>query len=277
MNKIHNILIASGIAAFVYLIPLCANATLLVYEGFDYGPGSIAGKTPSGSSSAWYGTGSGGSASGGTADVNAVGADYNGLLTTGGSLHLTPESADLQITLDHAFTGIQYVSFLAQQTNDGTRFVNFGLIGVGSQRFWIGRQGGQDEQWRYWADGVTETIPGTSVQDLSLVVLKVDMNAQDVSIYLNPEVGAPENTAAALTIALPSSITSLSAVRFGAGYVRGGATTATAMFDELRIGTSYESVLPAIPESSTTGLALAFVAAVGVLALRRRGRGSNRS
>ncbi|MFW5682807.1 MAG: PEP-CTERM sorting domain-containing protein, partial [Phycisphaeraceae bacterium] len=58
--------------------------------------------------------------------------------------------------------------------------------------------------------------------------------------------------------------------RLFSGDVRGGGSTTKASFDEFRLGTTFESVAPIIPEPATVGLVLLG----GAMLFGRRGRGN---
>lgn len=109
----------------------------------------------------------------------------------------------------------------------------------------------------------TKTITaGHTVGQASLIVMKYDLNANTVAMYVNPTLGTEPAVANASGV-LPTDY------GFRNAYAYLGNDPNQGSMDELRFGTDYASVTPAsavVPEPATFGL----VAAAGLLGLRRR-------
>lgn len=106
-----------------------------------------------------------------------------------------------------------------------------------------------------------QIIAPLTFNETYFVVLAFDLNSDVVDVYLDPAPGA-------VAPALPTLNDVLLGANFGFKSVAfyPGSGVDNGSVDEIRIGTSYAAVAPAIPEPATLGL----VAGAALLALRRR-------
>lgn len=118
------------------------------------------------------------------------------------------------------------------------------------------------------ADGnsTTNTNPTLTLGDTNLILFRIDAKAgnDDVWAWLNPAIGgaAPSvSTAFGSSIGLDNVAT---AANLG-GFFIGGSNSADFIVDELRIGTTFDSVTPVPEPAALLGLPI-----LGILALRRR-------
>jgi hypothetical protein len=98
----------------------------------------------------------------------------------------------------------------------------------------------------------------------------VEGTANDSSqLWINPAASSFGSSAPAATL---SAIGGTDLAGISQFLIRGVVGTPTFLVDELRIGTSYASVTPAIPEPSTYAAILGLLVLAGAIAVRRRGR-----
>lgn len=267
-----------------------SHAALLFYEGFsdsDYTAGVINGQ-------AFVGPGY---ASGGAwntaSDFVAGGLEYPGLVATTG-LALSRDDGEVVASLDTTVggtfgtagvvgtdgfiggagvTGSLYFSVLARRdATDAAGFAGFQVYEGGSEGFGVGEVGNPtNHSWlRNGSNGVigdgTPLLPGGNT---NLFVFRLDFDADgtDAQVWINPDLSLNEASQAAgsTTGLIPNTVTTPSG-GFNTLSMRGNRTYT---FDEIRIGTTWESVTPVIPEPSSSLLSLV---ALSGLALRRSRR-----
>jgi hypothetical protein len=255
-----------AVAALLAMVST-SHAQLIAYDGFNYTANATLASANGGTG--WSGAWS--SVSGGTVDVLNPGLTFGSLETEGNRGVITPTSATtfstrtLGTTLD---TGTRYLSFLAQNTNGGTRGAGIVLRSSTGEIGFVGQLNGTST-WGI-SQGSTSTSTSFSSSSLSLLVLKIEFNYSGtfdrLSLAINPTPGGAEpGTYDAVIEGV--DITTLSALRLQAGFTSGSVTTTIIGIDEIRVGTTFADVTP-IPEPSAMALLLGGL--VAILTLRKR-------
>ncbi len=250
------------------------RAAVLVEESFNYTPGSnLAGANGgSGFDGAW------------TANASdytiAAGLSYSGLASSGGSVSVVGNgswstSAKRDFTTINTTTGVVWGSYLVRPDvigDDGFEVkygeddnINWGIASA------FGNGGGTQTSLNANSNDGRVYGPTLVVGQTHLIVWAFNASAAEVDgifpgdfiMFLDPTIGTdPDNSSPNIykyTGASPQSTLGVTQIF---------ARNTTATVDELRIGDSYASVTPAIPEPSAAVLgALGAAAAVGI---RRR-------
>ena len=165
-------------------------------------------------------------------------------------------------------TGTEFVSLLSKLDSGtgGTGYAGFSLFNGGSENLFIGQifnntHWGLDQSTGVQASNVV--VDGTT----HLLVAQIDYGAgaggQDrVRLYIDPTPGlsAPD-------VAPAIDVSTTRSASFNQVRIQAGSGASPVDFDEVRMGTSYAGVTPAVPEPATLGLFA--VAALGMLARRR--------
>ncbi|PAW77614.1 MAG: hypothetical protein B9S32_10040 [Verrucomicrobia bacterium Tous-C9LFEB] len=242
---IVGVLCACAFAASPYLL----QAELTAYEDFNYTAGTLIGQAGgTGFAGPWKLVGAGA----GMSAVESAGLDYPSLATTGGKVLLTPsQGPELGIyrKLSHAYnSGTVYVSFLAN-LQEGTRFFGLALVDSNMNRpIVIGRNTGL-MQWTLSGSVIKNGVTGKSeitLKTTTLFVLRIDFDMsgdnERIRLYVNPTLESePEKSTIVLNT---NSSFVFDGIMICAGYIKDDYTTAIASFDEIRVGGSYEDVLP---------------------------------
>ena len=249
------------------------QATLLVYESFDY----TAGNNVKGQNGGLGFSGTWNYAYANAEPKVATGSlVYTNLPTAGNSAELTPSGGNhsqINRSLDSTYnSGTVYISLLATK-NDGSRFFGLNLVQSGTLTGFLG-QGGLATNWQYIAASGPRYSSTVSSTDgaTSLLVLKIEFGAgtggnDKISLFMNPtaniEPGSPSVSSTNIKIG------SFNSVGLGAGWTNGvDQTTSIGKMDEIRIGTTFADVAP-IPEPGTAA-AVFFGVALMSFAIRRR-------
>lgn len=171
-----------------------------------------------------------------------------------------------------------YLSFLAQATNSGSRFLGLSLFSgspgtTGTEQLFVGKLNGFGTFGITSGSGSANTSAPSAT--LSLLVARIDFvtGPDTVTLYVNPTVGAPEP--AASTTLTGFSIGTFDYLRLaaGAGNSTGATSTVTGTLDELRIGNTFASVTPAAaPEPSQFAAFAVGIFGLGALTLRAKRR-----
>lgn len=265
-----------GIAAMGAMLAWCSSvrATLIAYEGFDYTASqSVAGLNGgTGWSGAW------GPVGGGTISVTSPGSAFSGLETVGNGVTVTPTSGTTSVSRSIASlsSGTVYFSVLVDKTNGGTRVLGMRLFNNTTEYAGIGSPNGATT-WSTWLAGgsiTKSTTISTVSNEPTLLVLRVDFNAvgyqEKVRFYVNPTPGAAEPITADAEYT-GDAIAAINRIDLVAGYNNGVQTTATATFDEVRIGTTWADVTPqTVPEAASAAVLGTFAGAT--LLMRRPDR-----
>jgi hypothetical protein len=274
------LLVSCFMMTFVCEVP----AALIAYEGYEYAAGSnILGETGgSGWAIAW--SGSSPSATVGDRDVQAPGATYPGLSTTGNKAFISATN-QTQRTLSDGVQGLSaaeetvWVSFIGQRGGpNNIRFfgVSFyqGTTDSANERFTIGESSNDsDDLWgahfTSTAQGRVEAV-GAPINTESLLLARIDYHPSandDLYLWVNPDLALGEP---AIGSADASSV-GLWNLAFDILSTRAGTTSSgnhgTAYFDEIRIGNSFNDV---IPEPASLVLGLLCFAGIASLRLGHR-------
>ena len=246
------------------------SASLLVYEGFDYGPSGsalLSNNGGSGFSNAW-------STAPGPANTDPY--VLNNSTLTDGLLQTSGQSASsiaisgiggLARTFNQTFgadvTTI-YMSVLMRPEgvlNAGFSFGYFGMfLQSNANHLFLGKPGGGDVN--HWGmevqggGGQVSTGVGAVVGQTVLLVVRADFlpGADKFTLYLDPTPGGPEPlTGTVKNDADAGTITGLEIFSGGAFSI-----------DEIRIGNTFADVTP-VPEPTTAALMLASVALLSAL------------
>lgn len=238
-----------------------AQAGLLTYEGFDYPAGSSLDNQSGGTGwDANWGQFLGGAGAQTVASPSL--ADPSGLLVTTAnrtSSTTTNFSGRYPLLPGYGTAGSSiYYSLLIQpdSTPDVDDYYGLQLFSNnGGSDLFIGKGGSaltyRLESGILASDSTTSAALGQPV----LLVVRVDFNPSGVvadpetfRLYVNPTPGAAEPLTADATLSF--NLGSQNGLAFNSG------NGASISFDELRIGTDYASVTPAIPEPAAMGLLL---------------------
>jgi hypothetical protein len=233
--------------AFLVAMPASRSATL-ASDQFIYSDGDLNGQNGgSGWNGAWFGAGDfvfhpGLSYSDGTRVLDAAGG---GVQLTGAA---SGELRDVSLNLQLAST--LYISFICQVTKGGEvgLALNSGPNGH-PPVFVIGRLP-ESPNWGMREVGGPSSVSSVSTTVQSLLVLRIDIAAKGVDtfrLYINPSLSA-EPIAADASFTTNDGAFNISQVQIedlaSAGPV-------SAVFDELRFGTTYADVTPGnVPEPS---------------------------
>jgi hypothetical protein len=239
--------LAFAIAPF---LALSASAQLLAYDGFGNGPAPDLGGSTGGTgwTSAWS------DASTDPTGIGRTGLNYNGLALTAGAA-VTPTAGGVwpssmyarSFQAPPAGTNVLYASFLMR---DDAAYGMWGGVSFGQYpyKMTVGSPLGYYAYGLMMSQGLGDVSNKQLVQgETTLVVVKISKNpggpGVTYSMYLDPTIGAAEPSFAAATFTLGpvSALPTAISIDNGTGF-----TT-----DELRIGTTWGSVLPAAPSNWT--------------------------
>jgi hypothetical protein len=251
------------IVVLVLGIASAAKAAVVAEESFDYPAGPIAGAAGgSGFALAWEGQG----------DVTTPGLTYPSLSSSGNKLTTPGTNAGAFRTLassQGADGSTVWVSFLANlATADGTNsYSGISFFNSATEVLFMGKRSGQGF-WGFQRSGTGQGANSAEPADTGaadLLLYKIDFMAgatDTVTMYVNPDL---TNLGGIVPAAGPIAVNNFSFNRVRVQ--SGNLAAARGNFDELRIGTDINSVLP-VPEPALLGFAGA--AAVWILGRRRR-------
>lgn len=234
------------VCALAFAYPV--NAYVLAHEGFDtYAPGSaLAGLGDGlGWGGAWQGDDDGA--------LSVTSASESAGFITGNTLTVTPKGGTtiarraLSAPLG---SGTLYFSVLADNASDGLRFMSLSLLDAkGAEKVFVGQRAvAREPRWGVHQGGkVNDSAVSTAGAGPTLLVLRIDFDhfgpGQDaVRLYVNPQLGGPEPTKAAVPVRNFGDLGEILTVTLGAGYTNGVLTTTVARFDELYVTDSWDSL-----------------------------------
>ncbi|CAN5394256.1 hypothetical protein BH23VER1_BH23VER1_13200 [soil metagenome] len=269
------------VAASLLAVAQEAKAVLLSYDGFaagDYTAGNLDGQ-------AYAGTGyAAGGAWNTTSQFVVGGLSYPNLMTTEG-FHVLRNNGDATGNLDLSAggpfdsaglvtngavggtgnTGTIYYSFLARQETSGS-FAGFNIYNGGTENLGIGKESSRTTFSHFQPNGDIGSPATPLDNETHLFVVRIDYGmagSDDVAtIWLDPDTTLSE----AMQDPTISSTTGTDDQAFNQFRLRGNHNWS---FDEVRFGTTFDSVTP-IPEPSSAVLGLLATVAFGACMRRRR-------
>ena len=250
-----------------------AGAALIAYEGFNYTPTSTSTTNLVGENGGTGWNGAWGAHQNNPASapsISSTGLSYTGLPSEGGSI--TPggyQSARRSFTTTDFSTGTFYISYLVQPTSNtadlGIRLSPTTTDPNPDFRTAFGIVNGAVTITNGWGNDPKLNTDNTTValNQTHLLVAKINLDSETISLFLNPTAGAAEPGTASASYQWTNETNRLSSI----GMLTAGAIPGNGgMLDEIRVGNSFADVT-AVPEPSSAAL-LAF----GVLGLMRRRR-----
>lgn len=245
-----------------------ARATLVAYEGFDYGISvQVAGLTGGSGFDPW---------DAGPANFNTVpsGLSFGSLIFSGRRAFANQANSSSPEILDRSLTtpitsGTVYASVLTRSEltlgdGFGNGYFGLNLEGTAGSGLFIGMPGNVQEWVMEDSGGGGQFSTGLPVlrEQIKLMVVKLDLSTvgtETATLYVDPTPGGPEPATG--TIKTGFEIGDFTNIAMnGGGFFS---------IDEIRIGTTFSSVTPtAVPEPSSF-LSIAFVF-LGVAARRWR-------
>ena len=263
-------IVASFVAAGIGFCALAstANAQLQAYDPFDYAAGA-GGLTNQNGGTGWTSTWGAG-----VNDIVSPGLTFtkNGktLVASGNTTQTDNNNNGNFRTLPGVLnSGTEYVSFLGKLASGtpGGGYAGVSLFnGTGTEALFIGQPSvktvwGLDQSTGPQAS--TVAVDGTTHLFVAQINFGAGAGGMDhVNLYIDPTPGLSAPDVAAAISADTTRSASFDRVR-----IQSGNGNAPVNFDELRIGTTFASVDPAVPEPAMLGLAAA--AAMTLLARRR--------
>jgi hypothetical protein len=274
----------------VMLVNICeSSAALIAYEGYQYAIGSnIVGENGgNGWANAWSGTTP--STTVGDRDVQAPGAAYPNLATSGNKAFISATN-QTQRTLSDGVQGLDaveetiWLSFIGQRTGpNNIRFfgISFyqGTTDSGNERFTIGEPSNDaDDLWgahfTSTAQGRVE-VAGASINSQSLLLARIDYHANvndDLYLWVNPDLSLGEpalGSADASSLGMWNLAFDILSTRAG---TTSGGNHGAAFFDEIRIGSRFSDV---VPEPASIVIAMLGMASVMLYAPHKHTTRSN--
>ena len=252
------------LAMLVSVAPL--KAAVVAYEGFDYVPAE------DGLSGASGGSGWDNNWSAVNNDIRAAGLGYvsgaNQLVAGGGSARLDLQHGGSFRSFTPAYAtaaGTYWISFLAQIGN-GSSYAGLSLFNENNQEMlFLGDTSGYST-WGMETHGAGSSIfgSGLGVNHQAFIVARIDFNVSgdtdNVRMWINPSLSSTPLDAAASAADLDIAMNNGTALTFDRIRIQQGLSGDNAIFDEIRIGTTWADVSPfeeatsMIPEPGATGL-----------------------
>jgi hypothetical protein len=260
--KLHPLALAVCGALFA---PAVAFGQATVSDSFAGDPGAIAGRGGgTGFGDNWTGAG----------NVVAPGLTFPALVTAGNRFDTAGGNNGAFRTLAAPIgtdAGTVFVGFLTSATGatpPDYAGLSFFSGGQSNEELFLGMPF-QTGNYGFDVPGVgvqtAATAPVSPTPSLLVYRLTFTPSAERIDFYANPTPGVlPLTHTLAFNIPQGTFADTLTAIRLQSGDGPGGANPFS--FDELRVGTSFDDVAPAVPEPATLGL----LGAASLLLLRRR-------
>lgn len=235
---------------------MAAHATLAAYEGFDVTPGPGALSNASGATSfGWTNTWT---TSVVLNDVRASSLAYNNggsLTTVGGAAQLTGAGTN-GVSFRHfavpysTSTGTYWVSFIAIVSNSSS-YAGLSICNVNNEMLFLGdTSGGTNWGAQAFGTGGGTSNSTLSVTNAAFIVARVDYNVSgaldDARIWINPSLSAsaPSDASAAISFQGVDFSGAGSATRTQIIRLQQGVSATNGIFDEIRVGTTWQDVAP---------------------------------
>lgn len=232
---------------------MAGHATPVAYEGFDITPGAGALADAGGAtSSGWTNNWTTGVANNVVSD--SLGYTNNGVLSTvGGAAQLTVANGG---SFRHfappysSSTGTYWISFTAVVRSNAS-YAGLSLVNAFNEMLFVGDPSG-GTNWGAQAYGTNGIITNTTlaVTNAAFIVVRVDFNVgggvlDDTRIWINPDLsaGVPGDGVASMNL-LGVNFSGSGDARFGRVRLQQGTAGNNAIFDEIRIGTTWADVSP---------------------------------
>lgn len=246
----HVIRSLQGIVSAVVLMAGMASANLIVYEGFDYDAGGLAGENGGqGFSGAWSG---GNVGSGGLSYTDSEG---NALVVSGG--HYSGAAQAFR-TLETPFTseteGVYWLTFLLRRDGERTS-QSWGGLSLfpddSNENLYMGLKVNSQEHrlvsYRPPPSATADTAAQPTLTDTTFFMavrleFGTESTSDKASLWVNPRLDIEPT--------LPPDAEVSSRDLFGSRF-RIEAGDVSMSLDEIRLGTTWDSVAPIIPEPST--------------------------
>lgn len=265
---------------------LCAgstHATLLMYENFGHTPSTnLVGKTPSGETSAWAEDASGTALTLAGGDLSAP----SGLQASSGNRVQIPASTghqSAQVAYDVTGSNDIFYSFLVRLDNVSSVSTTFATLvrvesagATNGAAVFVRQNGSNSDQFdlgihkraNAGAAETTASIQALGEGSVYFIVARYNTNGagtDSMDLWLNPSSG----TFAGVTPPTPTFSSTLgtdNTALWNTFVIDPPNGSAQGFFDELRVGTTWASVTPVIPEPASWAL----VALAGVCLMPRR-------
>jgi len=276
-----------GLFSTLTLLACSAQASVTVYEGYDYAAGSLTSSNNGGSGwdGAYYFAGSAGEPTVSTVIAGSLDNDAYNLSSEGNYISVAGNGLYTR-TLDNSInissgTTTMYFSYLMEATSTTTTGNNFNYLSMNVD----GGQAGLLTGLRYFGAGGTPDLRLTSAvggggvsygdalafNTTYFIVGRLNYDGTNLTILSSAfDTSAPASTEPLIWDTEASRLAS----EYGVGAVidqlrvRAGSDGGL-LFDELRMGTTYESV--AVPEPSQSGLLFGLVGALVLFSRRFKG------
>jgi len=263
------------------------------YEGFDYTAGSTINNTLTGGSG-WNATGDAGSANttawganttGGSTQsargVNAPGLVYTaiGYPPSVGNMGSVSNSGIGRTFAQTVDTGSFYFSYLTERSSAATRTLNVAFFNNTTEQFAVGQigsatadSGGNFALFLANSRMVTASSPlAYNTLQTHLVIGRVDFDSggnERIRLYIDPANVTDESLLTPYIDDISTNLTAVTQFRMFAGGNLAGFGTAQGDFDEFRFGSTFGSVVTAVPEPASA--VLVFGGATAAVIVRRR-------
>jgi len=230
-----------------------------VYEGFDYDQGTDVGGLNGGTG--WYGSWTGPS---GDATIQSPGMSEGSLPGTGNRLLLTrtgsgSTKAGRQVFASNQASGTYWLSLMIDNHGGHSTAFGFAQLADSNSVPLVEVRFSAKGNWSLRNGSGTSSDTGIAA-DSALLVIKVDMDSDRADMWVNPTLGAepPATSNANVALAANGDFDRLNL------RVQTSTGSASASFDEIRIGDSFASVVPEPGMVALAGLG------AGLVGLRRR-------